>query len=111
MIKSMAVPIMLVAGAAFGGSSDIVISQEPVSARVFVTDVQVSIDETRVESITVVTDDREKITMILGREIDPAAWDPSYLLSHAGLGKSLGLKIEVTYVRTDESVTATKLSE
>ena len=103
--------IMLVAGAACGGSAETADHDEPMSARVVVTDVQVSPDEARVESITVLTDDGEEITMKLGAEIDPLAWGPPHLLSHAGLGKSLGLKIEVTYVRTGESVTVTKLSE
>ena len=106
-----AVPIMLVAGAACGGSSETTVSNEPVTARVIVTDVQVSADDKRVEYITVLTDDGEEITMKLGVGIEPAAWGPSHLLSHVGLGKSLGLKIEVTYVRTNESVTATQLSE
>ncbi len=106
-----AAPIMLIAGAACGGSSETTVSDEPVSARVIVTDVQVSADDERVEYITVLTDDGEEITMKLGEEIEPAAWGPSHLLSHAALGKTLGLKIEVTYVRTDESVTATQLSE
>jgi len=76
-----------------------------------VTDVQVSPDETTVESITVLTDDGDEITMKLGAEIEPLAWGPPHLPSHAGLGRSLGLKIEVTYVRTEESVTAINLSE
>lgn len=106
-----AIPIMLAAGAACGGSSETSVYNEPVSARVIVTDVQVSADETRVEAITVLKDDGEEITMTLGEEIEPTAWAPPHLLSHAALGKSLGLKIEVTYIRTDGSVTATKLSE
>ena len=106
-----AVPIMLAVGAACGGSSETPVSNQSVSARVIVTDVQVSADDKRVEYITVLTDDGEEITMKLGEEIEPAAWGPSHLLSHADLGKSLGLKIEVTYVRTNDSVTATHLSE
>lgn len=106
-----AVPVMLVAGAACGGKSETTVYDEPVTARVIVTDVRVSADETRVESITVLMDDGEEITMKLGQEIEPAAWGPPHLLTHAGLGNSLGLKIEVTYVRGKESVTATNLSE
>ena len=87
------------------------VPQEPVSARVIVTDVQVSADDKRVESITVLTDSGEEITMRLGDEIEPAIWGPSHLLSHADLGKSLGLKIGVTYVHTTDSVIATQLSE
>ncbi len=106
------VPIMLVTAAACGGSSETPISQEPVSARVIVTDVRVSSDDKRVESITVLTDDGAQLTMRLGDEILPAIWVPSHLLSHAGLGKSLGLKIGATYVHiTADSVIATKLSE
>ena len=103
--------IMLAAGAACGGSTETTDYGQPVSARVVVTDVQLSPDESTVESITVLTDDGEEITMKLGAEIEPLAWGPSHLLSHAGLGKSLGLKIEVTYIRTGDSVTAIKLSE
>ena len=102
--------IPLVIAAACGGTSETPISQEPVSARVIVMDAQVSADDKRVESITVLTDDGEEITMRLGDEIDPAIWGPPHLLSHAGLGK-LGLKIGVTYVHINESVIATQLSE
>ena len=48
--------------------------QEPVSARVIVTDVQVWADDKRVESITVVMEDGEELTMRLGDEIEPAVW-------------------------------------
>ncbi len=105
-------PVLMVIAAACGGSSETPIPQEPVSARVIVTDVQVSSDDKRVESITVLTDDGAELTMRLGDEIEPAIWGPSHLLSHAGLGKSLGLKIGATYVHiTTDSVIATKLSE
>lgn len=97
--------------ASCGGGSEQPIPQELVSARVIVTDVQVSADEKRVESITVLTDDGEVLTMRLGDETDPAVWGPTHLMSHAGLGKSLGLKIEVTYVRINDAVIATQLSE
>ncbi len=106
-----AVLILLVIAAACGGSSETPDPQEPVSARVIVTDVQVSADDQRVESITVLTDDGEELTMRLGDEIEPAIWGPSHLLSHAGLGKSLGLKIGVTYVHATNSLIATQLSE
>ena len=65
----------------------------------------------RVESITVLMDDGEELTMRLGDEIEPEIWGPPHLLSHAGLGKSLGLKIGVTYVRRTDSVIVTQLSE
>ena len=106
-----AVLSFLIVGSACGGSSETTLYNEPVTARVVVTDVQVSADDSKVESITVLTDDGEEITMTLGEEIEPAAWGPSHLLSHVGLGKALGLKIEVTYIRGNESVTATNLSE
>ena len=105
------VPIMISVAAACGGSADTAVNDQPVSARVVVTDVQVSSDKTSVESTTVVTDDGDEITMKLGTEIEPLAWGPLHLLSHAGLGKSLGLKIDVTYFRTGDSVTVIKLSE
>lgn len=104
-------PILLIIGAACGGSSDTIVYDELVSARVIVTDVQVSADENRVEFITVRTDNGEEITMRLGEDIEPAAWDQNHLLTHAGLGEALGIKIGVTYIRTRESVVATQLSE
>ncbi len=104
-------PVLMVIAAACGGSSETPNPQEPVSARVIVTDVQVSADDKRVESITVLTDDGEELTMRLGNDIEPTAWGPSHLLSHAGLGESLGLKIGVTYVLTNGSLVATQLSE
>jgi len=104
-------PILLVIVAACGDSSNTPIPQESVSARVIVIDVQVSVDDKRVESITVLTDDSEGLTMRLSDEIDPAHWGPSHLLSHARLGKTLGLKIGVTYVHTTDSVIVTQLSE
>ena len=55
-----------------------------MSARVIVTDVQVSADDKMVESITVLTDDGEELTMRLGNEIERTIWSPSHLLSQAG---------------------------
>ena len=104
-------PILLVIVAACGDSTDTPMPQESVSARVIVTDVQVSADGKRVESITVLTEDGEELKMRMGDEIEPAIWGPSHLLSHADLGNSLGLKIGVTYVYKPESVVATQLSE
>lgn len=105
------VAILLIIRAACGGSSKTIVYSELVSARVIVTDVQASADNKRVEYITVLMDDGEEITMILGEGIEPAAWDPNHLLAHAGLGESLGLKIGVTYARSGDSVMATQLSE
>ena len=99
------VPILLVFAVACGGSS-----QEPVTARVIVTDVRVSADGRTVESLTVRKDDGEDLTMRLGDNIDPAIWGASHLLSHAGLG-TMGIKIGVIYVRTADSVIVTQLSE
>ncbi len=107
-----AVPTVLVLVVACGGSSETPTSREPVSARVIVTDVQISADDdNRVESITVVTDDGEELTMRLGEGIEPAMWSPPHLLTHVGLGETLGIKIGVTYVRTTDSLIATQLSE
>ena len=119
MVKVLAVPkgwlwvltILLVVSAACRGELGASISQEPVSARVIVTDVRVSADGERVEYITVRTDDGKELSLRLGEDIDPEMWLPPHLLSHVGLGKSLGLKIGVTYVRTSESIIATELSE
>ena len=118
-MKDMAIPwlrfcaasILLLVSAACGGGSEAAVPQEPVLARVIVTDVQASADGERVESITVRTDDDKETAVRLGDNIDPANWGPLHLLSHAGLGKSLGLKIGVTYVQTVESVVAIELTE
>ena len=87
------------------------VPQEAVSARVIVTDVQVTADGERVAAITVRTDDDKELTLRLGDNIDPAIWGRLHLLSHSGLGKSLGLKIGVTYVQTAEAVVAIELTE
>lgn len=105
-----ATSILLVVLAACGGSAAAV-PQEPFSARVIVTDAQVSADGGRVEYITVRIDDNVELMMRLGDNIDPAIWGPSHLLTHAGLGKSLGLKIGVTYIETSESVVVIELTE
>ena len=108
-----AMPILLVhiAGVC-GGSSETFTSQGPISARVIVTDVQISADDdNRVESITVVTDDGDELTLRLGEEIEPAMWGPPHLLTHAALGESLGIKIGVTYINTADSLIATQLLE
>ena len=118
-MKGMAVPIgwlhilsiLLVLSAACGGEPGAAFSQEPVSDRVIVTGVQVSADGESVEYITVRTDDGKELSLRLGEDIDPEMWLPSHLLSHVGLGKSLGLKIGITYVRTSDSMIATELSE
>ena len=102
--------ILLTVLAACGGGSEAAAPREPVSARVIVTNVQVSADGERVESIRVRTDDDKEIAMRLGDNIDPAIWGPPHLLSHAGLGKSLGMKIAVTYVETSETVVAIELT-
>lgn len=118
-MRGMAVPwrrfcvasILLLVWAACGGGSQAAAPQEPVSARVIVTDVQVSADGEKVEYITVRIDDGKELTLRLGDNIDPANWDPLHLLSHAGLGKSLGLKIGVVYVQRPDAVVAIKLTE
>ena len=72
---------------------------------------QVSADGERVEFITVRTDDGKELSVRLGDNIYPAIWGPPRLLSHAGLGKSLSLKIGVTCVQTAELVVAIELTE
>lgn len=67
-----ATSIMLVVSAACGGGSEAADPREPVSARVIVTDVQVSADGERAESITVRTYDDKEIAMRLGDNIDPS---------------------------------------
>ncbi len=104
-------PVLLVFAVGCGGGSDSLSQTAPQSARVIVTDVQLSADKKRVEYITVVKDDGEELTMKLGEEIEPADWDPNHLLLHAGSGDSLGLTSGVAYVRSGPSVVATQLSE
>lgn len=101
----------MVAVAACGGYPQEPISDDPVSARVIVTEVRLSPDQSRVDSITVRTDDGRELSMRLSEDIDPAMWEPLHLQSHQGLGKSLGLKIGVTYLHTPEGIVATALSE
>lgn len=109
----MIIPILvlMVAVAACGGYPQKPISDDPVSARVIVTEVRLSPDQSRVDSITVRTDDGRELSMRLSEDIDPAMWEPLHLQSHQGLGKSLGLKIGVTYLHTPEGIVATALSE
>ena len=106
------VPILLHIATGCGGGSDALSPTGPVTARVIVTDVQISADDdNRVESITVVTDDGDELTLRLGEGIEPAMWGPPHLLTHAALGESLGIKIGVTYVNTAGSLIATQLLE
>ena len=105
------IPVLMVVVAACGGNPQEPISDEPVSARVIVTDVGVSTDGDRVDSITVRTDDGRELFMRLSDDIDPVMWGPPHLQSHQGLGESLGLKIGVTYMQTPEGIVATALSE
>ena len=102
---------LIVLSAACGGNPANSISQGPVSARVIVTDVQVSDDGEKVEYITVRTEDGKEFSLRLGEDIDPEMWLPPHLLSHVGLGKSLGLKIGVTYISTSGTMIVTELSE
>ncbi len=105
------IPVLMMAVAACGGSSQDVVADEPTFARVIVTGVQVSADGDRVESITIRTDEGKDLQMRLGENIDPATWEPLHLQSHQGLGESLGLKIGVTYMQTPEGIVATALFE
>ena len=106
------IPVLLVVVAACGGNSQDAVTDEPTTTRVIVTEVQVSLDEDRVESITIRTDEGEDLYLRLGENIDPAMWEPLHLQSHQGLGESLGFKIGVTYVRmSDGELVATELTE
>lgn len=96
--------------AACGGNAQEIVSDEPVTARVIVTNVEVSTDAGRVVSITVRTDDGRELPMRLADDIDPADWAPLHLQGHQGLGE-LGVKIGVTYRQTPEGIVATALSE
>ena len=101
------IALIVAGGARFPGLG----SDAPVSARVIIAGVPVSDQDDRVLSITVRTYAGEEMSLRLSDDINPADWDPMHRQGHQGLGESLGLKIEVTYVRTNESVTATQLSE
>ena len=57
------------------------------------------------------TDEGKDLQMRLGENIDPAMWEPLHLQNHQGLGKSLGLKIGVTYMKNPEGIIATAISE
>ena len=103
--------MLMVVVVACGGSFQDAVTDEPVSARVLVTEVQVSPDGDRVESITIRTDEGNVLHLRLGDNIDPAMWEPLHLQSHQGLGESLGLKIGVTYVRMSDGLVATELTE
>ena len=105
------IPVLMVVVASCGGSSQDVVADEPTTTRVIVTQVLVSPDGGRVESITIRTDEGKDLQMRLGENIDPAMWEPLHLQSHQGLGESLGLKIGVTYMQTPEGIVATALSE
>jgi hypothetical protein len=118
-MKRMAAPIgwlhvltiLIMLSAACGGDPRSLISQGPVSASVIITDVQVSADGDKVEVITIRTDEGKEISLRLGEDIDLEMWRPQHMLSHVGLGKSLGLKIGVTYIRTSGTMIVTELSE
>ena len=103
--------VLVVVVAACGGSTQDGVTDEPTTARVLVTEVQVSSDGDRVESITIRTDEGIDLQMRLGENIDPAMWEPLHLQSHQGLGESLGLKIGVTYMQTPQGIVATALFE
>ena len=105
------VPVLIVVVAACGGSSQDSVADEPTTARVIVTEVQVSPDGGRVESITIRTDDGNVLHLRLSENIDPTMWEPLHLQSHQGLGESLGLKIGVTYMQTPQGIVATALYE
>ena len=103
------IPLVVLAGC--GGGSEAAVPQGPVSASVIVTDAQVSADGERVEYITVRTDNDKEVTLRMGNDIDPEIWGPPHLLTHAGLGKSFGLKIGITYVEESGSLVVIDLTE
>jgi len=74
--------MLMVVVVACGGSFQDAVTDEPVSARVLVTEVQVSPDGDRVESITIRTDEGNVLHLRLGDNIDPAMWEPLHLQSH-----------------------------
>lgn len=86
-------------------------SNEPVSARVVVKAVTVSSEGDRVESITVLTDDGEELTMPLDDGIDPLIWGPRHLQGHIQIGETLGFKIGIRYVKTRDGTVVIELNE
>lgn len=108
LLSSTLAPMVLVV--ACGGSPQQPISDEPVSARGIVTEVQLLPGADRADSITVRTDDGQELFMLSSANIDPGMWDPIHLQGHQKLGE-LGVQIGVTYTRTPEGIVATALSE
>ena len=97
--------LISVAGGCGGGS------EGPVSGRVIVENIKVSLDGNLVESIMVRTEDGKELTLRLSEEIDPSVWSPQHLQGHVQGGKRLGLTIGVQYLETDEDRVATGLFE
>ena len=66
------VPVVLVIIAACSaGSVQLPVSDDPVFAKVIVTNLVISEDESRVESITARIDDGDEVDMRLSSDIDP----------------------------------------
>ena len=65
------IPILMLVVVACGSNAPEPIFDEPISARVIVTNVELSTDGDRVESITVRTDDGRELPMRLADDIDP----------------------------------------
>jgi len=91
-------------------SAQLPVSDEPVFAKVIVTDVVLSENESQVESITVRIDDGDEVQMRMDDDIDLTLWGPQHLLGHVQAG-TLGITIGVTYVVTSDGVFAIEFSE
>ena len=63
------------------------------------------------ESITVLTDDGNELTMPLDDGIDPAMWGPRHLRGHIQAGKTFGFKIGITYTQTRDGNAVIELTE
>ena len=113
-IKSFLLCVVLVVVVALvacsRSSAQLPVSDEPVFAKVIVTDVVLSEDESQVESITVRIDDGDEVQMRMDDDIDLTLWGPRHLLGHVQAG-TLGITIGVTYVVTSEGVIAIEFSE
>lgn len=96
---------MLVAVGACGDGTP-----ELVSARVIITNVQLSGDGSHVESINVRTREGKELSIRLSEEIDPRDWSPIHLQGHVQGGK-LGIQIGVRYIETSDGKVAMELVE
>ena len=103
--------LVVVAEACGRSASQETESDEPISTKVVVKAIKVTSEGDQVESITVLIDDWNEVTMPLADGIDPAMWGPRHLQSHIQLGKTLGFKIGIKYIQTPDGGVVIELIE